>query len=174
MTLSLQSAISGVMEERIQNIMAKISFSKRQLFEEFLNACLYIVNEPDSNPKYETVMFRLDLFFKGFSAFINERGKDKKYEAGVEALYLICEELDINVDEKECFVLFHMRNLGKFKIRESKLYEELLREWQNYKHYKIDDDQFVHSLKNMMRKNLISYRKRNLQLNQTVRTVYRL
>lgn len=162
------------MQERIQNIMEKISFSKKQLFQEHITSCIYILKEPDANPRYEIVMFQLEQFFKGFPTFINERGKDKKYEAGVEALSVICNELDINIDESECFVLFHIRNLGKFKIRESKLYEDLLREWPNYKHYKIEEEQFVYSLKNLMKNKLINYRKRNLQLCPNVRISYRI
>lgn len=164
------------MQETIDSIVEKTNFSKKQLYSEFLRKCIHESNDSTRSTYavHENVAFKLDAFFKGFSSFINEFGKDKKYEAGVEALSKICEELGIDMDKEECFILFHLRDLGKFRMKESKLLEELQTLWKSqYKEYAMIDQDFSHALKSLMRKKFIDYRRGNLHLNPTVIIRYR-
>jgi hypothetical protein len=158
------------MQEVVENILEKLDYENKDK----LSALLYKVieevrfDEEEPYPIYKEVLIRLDILFDGFSPWINNYGKDKKYESGVEILGLICEELGIEVEKSECFILFHLRDLGKFKMRESKLINDLRPIWGQYKHYKLEDGEFSYALKCLMRNKLIHYRKGNLQLNQTV------
>lgn len=166
------------MQEVIDPIVEKISFHKKQLFAEFLGKCIQQYYreeeaEKESLREYKSVLFKLDYFFKNFAPFINECGKDKKYESGVEALYLICEELGVEIDKSECFIVFHLKDLGKFKIKESKLYDELKSVWGQYKHYRLEPSDFSAALRNLRNERVIDYRKGNLTVNPTLILRYR-
>jgi len=164
--------------EEIENIVEKISFTKKDSFSNFLAKCIkpYInkdESDRESQRTFRSIIFSIDVFFKNFSPFINERGADKKYEAGVEALYLISEEIKLNLDESECFILFHLRDLGKFRIKQSKLYEELQKVWGQYKHYRLDEQDLSAALRVMRKNKIIEYRRGNLQLATSVIIRYR-
>ena len=161
------------MQEIIDNIIEKISFTKKDSFSMLLNQCIHTYTrkeeeEREQRRNYRSVIFKMDYFFKNFSPFINELGKDKKYEAGIEALSIISEELGIEIDKSECFILFHLRNQGKFKIKESKLLMELKKIWGQYKHYALDDQEFSAALRNLRNERAIDYRKGNLQISPTI------
>jgi len=156
------------MQEVINKITEQINFTKKDSFAEFLEECIhfYVPKEADMEREqlreYRSVVFKLNTFFKNFSPFIYELGKDKKYESGVEALYVICNELGIEIDKSECFILFHLRDQGKFKIKESKLLNQLKNLWPQYKHYALKDQDFSRALRNLRDERVIEYRKHAL------------
>jgi hypothetical protein len=163
------------MEETIENIVEKVNFSKKQLFGEFLAKCIHVSNDSTKSTYaiHDNMAFLISEFFKGFSSFQNEYGKDKKYLAGVEALMAICEELGVDIDKEECFIMYHLRDLGKFRMKESKLFDELKIEWQRHKEFTLEKVDFSYALKSLMKKKFIDYRRGNLYLNPSVIIRYR-
>ena len=111
----------------------------------------------------------MDELFKGFRDFQNFYGRDKKYRAAVHALSIIFEELGIEIEPEECFILYHPKDLGKFR-KKTDLKKELKDLWSQhpYKEYTLDDGDFSACLKSMMRSNLIDYRKGNLHSRRSV------
>ena len=159
--------------EIIETILDKVNFQKRDDFREFLKKCIYqYSNERDkykeAERQYKSIVFKLDLFFKNFGSFLNECGKDKKLESGVVALMAIAEELQIDINPSEAFVLFHLRDLGKFKIREAKLLSELKSIWGQYKEYQLDEEGLTDALHTLSNERLIDYRKGNMSYCPTV------
>ena len=163
------------MQDVIDSIGEEISFKKKDLFLELLSKCIRVdkSSTKESSSVYDNVLFDVNKLFKGFSPFINEHGKDKKYESGVEALSVICDKLGVEIEKSECFILFHIRDLGKFRMKESKLHDELKSLWGQYKHYKLEDRDFSYALKSLMRNRFINYRRGSLHLNPTVLIRYR-
>ena len=163
------------MEDTISNILEKIKFKKKDMFEKLLLKILAVAHE-DTKTTYSThdnIVFRTSVLFAGFSPFHNELGKNKKYEAGVHALRVICDELLVEVEDSELFILFHIRELGKFRKKESDLLKELKSIWGQYSAYKIEDCDFSYALKNLMRLKFIEDRKGNLHLNKNIIVRYR-
>ena len=163
------------MQEVISNIVSKSKFSKKQAFETYMNKCLhYFEPMEDQTPrKNKSVIFRMDVFFKDIGTFINELGKDKKYETGATILFIIFEELGLNLDECECFILYHLRDLGKFRKKESTLLSELSSMWGQHKEYKLEGDDFSRAIRSLRDEKVINYRKGNLHLNPNVVIHYR-
>jgi len=163
------------MEETIENIVEKVEFSKKELFGEFLAKCIHVSNDSTKSTYaiHDNMAFKVNEFFKGFNSFQNEYGRDKKYLAGVEALMAICEELGVDIDKEECFILYHLRDLGKFRMKETKLYDELQKEWQRHKDFALEKQDFSYALKSLMKKDFITYRRGNLYLNPTIIIRYR-
>jgi hypothetical protein len=165
-------------QEMIENIVEKSAISKKVVYASHLKKCIQEFHEVEGervDPRFHKVIFKLNDFFKGFSPFIHEYGKEKKYEAGVEALQKICDELGLEVDENECFVLFHLRDLGKFRMKESKLHQELKALWKKtYKDYEIGDVEFSRVLRNLRDEKLIKYRRGNMSLCQNIILKYKV
>lgn len=164
------------MPEDIENILEKIPFEQKELFHKLLLKSIHVSRETSEDQELENpnIIFKLDAFFKGFSPFNNELGKNRKYDAGVSALMTICDVLGIEIEKEECFILFHIRDLGKFRLREDKLRKELEELWRGpYKDYKLEGHDFSYALKDLMRKKFINYRRGNLHLNPSVLIRYR-
>jgi len=163
------------MQETIDNIVEKARFQDKELFGELIKKCVQVSNDSAKSTYaiHDNVIFKVEVLFKNFAKFIDEFGKDNKYEAGVEVLSVICEELGIEIDKEECFILFHIRDLGKFRMKESKLLDELKPLWKKYKDYALDDQDFSYALKSLMRKDFIQYRRGNLHIKPSVIIRYR-
>ena len=163
------------MNETYENICEKIAFNRKDEFHKLLTKSIHVSNDSGKSTYavHDNVIFKMNVFFKGFSPFHNEIAKGKSYEAGVHALSVIFEELAVEVEKEECFILFHIRNLGKFRLREDKLLKELKDKWHEYKAYTIPDQEFTRALKNMMRTGLIDYRKGNLHLKPSLLIRYK-
>ena len=163
------------MKEMIDTISDKVKFQKKQQFSELLTKCIHVSYdlEKSTYATNDNIVFKMDTFFQGFSSFQYEFGRDRNYEAGVEALSVIYEELGLKIDKEECFLLFHLRNLGKFRMKESTLHNELKVLWKQYKDYALDDQDFSYTLKSLMKNKLIDYRKGNLSLKRSIIFRYR-
>lgn len=164
-----------MLAEVYENILEKSKFDKVDKFEKLLKSSITEVwdQEKEPDPRFQCISFKLAVFFEGFTAFQNFYGKEKKYIAGVEGLQLIFDELQVEVDESECFILYHIRDLGKFRKRESELLKELTNLWHQFPEYKLEGIQFSKALKNLMRNKLIQYRKGNLHLLPSIMLRYR-
>ena len=167
--------IIKAMPEDIENIVEKIGFVKKEDFRILLQKSIHISNDSSNSEDLENpnIIFKLDTFFKGFPTFINEFGKDKKYESGVHALQTIFDQLGVEIEKEDLFILFHVRELGKFRIREEKLFKELTELWQRYKDFRLEKQDFSYSLKELMRKKMIGYRRGNITLPQSILIRYR-
>jgi hypothetical protein len=167
--------MNETIEQSISNICDKANFQRKSIFSNLLTKSLHISNDStiSTYAVHNNLILKMNTLFEGFSPIVREFGKENQYLAGVIALHATFEELGIEVDKEECFILYHMRTLGKFKIRESKLKEELTVLWKRYKEYALEDQDFSYCLKNLMRNKLIDYRKGNLQLKQSVIIRYR-
>lgn len=163
------------MPEDIEDIVQQISFENKEEFRTLLYKCIHVSKDSSNLDELENpnIIFKIDTFFKGFPLFINAYGKDKKYLSGVEALMTILTTLGVEVEKEDCFLFFHLRDLGKFRMREEKLYKELLALWPYYKEFKLEPIEFSRSIKDLMRTKLIGYRRGNLTLNQSVLIRYR-
>ena len=164
------------MIEDIENIMEQIPFARKDQFQTLLEKSIHVSSDSSNGEELEfpNLIFKIETFFKGFSPFHNEMGKNRKYDSGVTALMTICETLGIEMDKEECFILFHIRALGKFRLREDKLKKELEALWKSdYKDYFLADSDFSYALKSLMRKKFINYRRGNLHLNPNVLIRYR-
>ena len=86
---------------------------------------------------------------------------------------IVAEQLGVELDKEECFILFHIRDIGKFRLKEAKLKSEMTILWREYKEYALCDQDFSYALKSLMKKKFIEYRRGSIQLNPNVIYRYR-
>lgn len=151
------------MEEMIERIIEKVDLKNSVNFGYLIKNSIKLIEESNS-----LIEFKLDRFFQGSGVITNECGKAHTYDVGVLTLKVIFEELHLDISDNECFILFHLRGLGKFKVKESKLLQELKVLWAQYPKYKLTDSELSSALKDLSNSDFISYRKSTVQLNKSV------
>ncbi|WP_127716827.1 hypothetical protein [Halobacteriovorax sp. HLS] len=163
------------MQEIIEEIVEKIDIARKDKLTRLLNDCIKVSKDTQTSTyaDHDNVLFKLDLFFPGFEKISNDITKDKRLPIGVQALYTIFWALGLEIDQEEAFILYHLRNQGKFRLKEEKLKKDLKGMWGQHKEFALEDQDFSHALKSMMRMGIIDYRKGNLSLKKGVLITYR-
>ncbi len=163
------------MHETIKIITERVNFEKKDKVSPFLNRCISLSKDTTkrANAIHENVLFKADAFFEGVTRLTNELTKNQKIRKGVETLQIVLEELGFEIEKEDTFILFHLRDLGKFKITDVKLREQLKVHWCQFKEYAIDDHDFSYSIRKLMKMGLIDYRKGRLNLKQNIIITYK-
>ncbi|MGB0453422.1 MAG: hypothetical protein ACPGJV_06880 [Bacteriovoracaceae bacterium] len=163
------------MEETIARILENSTFTNTELLNQLLRKCIHISNDSTVSTYaiHDNLVFKIDTFFKNLGSLANQYGKNRNYQAVSELLENILTELGLETDKKECFLFYHLRDLGKFRKREEDMHQELKVLWKSYPEFEMDDLDFSYSLKNLMRSRLIGYRRGKITLNPSVIIRYR-
>ena len=148
------------MQEIIQEITEKSQFTQKDKFAKFLYKCIKISKDYTGS----SVLFKINIFFDSLAKMSNSLPKDQKLLAGVETLSIVFDALGFGIEPEEAFVLYHLRDLGKFKIKESKLKEQLAQPWKQHKEYALNDHDYTLTIKALTRMGLIEHKKGNLNL----------
>ena len=167
----------GVMlEEVYETILEKVDLTAKDKFESLIrkSITIAIIPEYDPKPNIETISFKFGPLLEGLDSFANSKGKDKTQILGTNLVTIILEALQFEVDESECFLIFQLRKLGKFRKRESEFLAELKKLWKIYPQFELSDNDFSHSLKSLMREKLLLYRKGSIQINTSFVMRYRI
>lgn len=163
------------MKEIVESILDKVEYPQRDKLESYLLKCMHISKDtPQSTyATQENVLFKTSVFLKGFKPFENSLGKGHSYSAASKLLQVTLGELAVEIEPEEAFILYHLRDLGKFRLREDKLFAELEPLWIHYHQFKIEKEDFTYVLKQLMRAKLIEYRRGNLWLCPSLLIRYR-
>lgn len=155
------------MNETIESILKRADFAnKEDKLRALLNSCLSVSKDSEKSTYaiHDNVLFKINDFFIGLKKILNSEKKDKAFLLGVDILGIVLDELGYEMDKEDVFIFYHLRDLGKFRLKESKLKDELKVLWRQHKEYQLEDQDFSRSLKYLMRNNLIDYRRGNLWL----------
>lgn len=164
------------MEEIVERISDNLTFKHQDKFKDLLFKNLKVADDAEKSTYaiHDNLKFNFHDFFIGFKHFENELGKDKKYTCAIDVLKEITDELGFEFEDSHLFVLYHLKDLGKFKIRESKLYSDLETVWsKGYHSYKLEVNDLTYVLKDLMRAKFIEYRKANISMNKTILVRFR-
>ncbi len=157
------------MREIIQGILEKVELDNKEPFSKFLFKCIKQSKEHTA----VTQIFRITVFFDGIDKFANTLPKDKRFIFGVTTLEAILAQLGFKIEPEEAFVLYYLRELGKFKIKDSKLFEQLKTPWGQYKAYVLTEQDFSLTIRALRRMALIEYRRGSLNLKQNITITYK-
>ncbi len=133
-----------------------------------LNNCFLIVRDSaeEKGADMADVQFFVMKFFKELPKTLNGIKRSELYKKGAKLLSLIFNKLDVEVSEKECFVLFHFRDLGKFRTKEAKAFNELKTEWGLHKDFSLDEPDFLEAVRDLKNHGFISHRRGAITLSE--------
>ncbi len=161
-------------EEVYSEILEKVSFTATDKFEDLVRKSItkaMIIG--DENPNVTSVSFKFGQLLEGITYFAHSKGKENALKLGSDTILIITNALQYELDDTEAFLLFHLRNLGKFRKKESELLSELKKLWVQYPDYEMEDREFSRALKSLMRDKFIQYRKGKIHLNPAFVIRYR-
>ncbi len=163
------------MQEILDTIIEKLPFEKKEKINQLLSRC--IKESLDSGKRttaaYENVVVKVGPLFEAISKFLNDVPTVNKLPFGIESIDIIFNELGLEIDKEDAFLIYHLRDLGKFKIRDSKLKQELDILWKEHTEYILDDQEFSRTMKVLMRMGILDYRKGNLTLKNEIMIRYK-
>lgn len=164
-----------MLEEIYKTILDKVDVTAMDKFEGLLRKSITPAFIPDHDPKpgVEIISFKLGQVLEALDKFSKFNDKDQAMIHGTQNLMAILEGLQFEFDESECFLLYQLRKLGRFRKREKDLSAELKKLWKTFPQFELSDGEFSRALKDLMREKLISYRKGVIQISTSFVIRYR-
>lgn len=158
------------MQETFDKIIERVNFVNKDKLPRFLDQCIRESTDTSKSTYaiHENVLFMLDAFYIGLQKVMNDVPKSDRLRLGVETLMIIFEELGHEIEKEDAFILYHLRDQGKFRLKESKLRDQLKNAWGEHKEYRLEDQDLSKALKEMMRMGIIDYRKGSLTVKPNV------
>ena len=113
-------------------------------------------------------IFRIQHFLRGLSSIVSEFKKQEAMSAIVKIIQTVFEQWEYEFTEQECFVIYHLKDLGKFRLKDDKFYTQLENEWSTFSIYRMDKSEFEQSLKDLKNLKVIDLRRGTIMFNPTV------
>lgn len=165
------------MLESLENIIEvaveqKLCHHEKHL-RHLLSNCFSIVSDSVEEKGIEMadVHFNESKFFKDLSKTLNGIKRSDLYRCGAELFCLIFNTLNVEVTKEECFIFFHLRDLGKFRTKEDKVFNELKGEWGIHKDFKLEKEDFEEAVRELKNHGFIGHRRGTITLSES--TVFR-
>ncbi len=167
--------VNEMLEELFSNILEKVDFTAMDKFEALLRKTITraVLLDHDPKPDITNVSLKLSVLLEGLIPFASSKGKESTLSLGTETFLTITNVLQFELDESEAFLMFHLRRLGKFRKRETDLFNELTPLWKQHPEYEMSKQEFSRALKELMRAKFIQYRRGNILLTPSFIIRYR-
>jgi hypothetical protein len=153
--------IFGVPMSNIKlNILEKVELKSEKALSWLLDDCMNRRTVLNTMPGMEnTFEFKYQKFLKGIDVALNGVPKSEVSQTAVKVLCAVFEEFEIDVTEPEAFIIYTIRDLGKFRTKDKKLLPELKGYWGTLKEYTLDDSEFAVTLRELKNVGLIDFRR---------------
>jgi len=158
------------MQETIEAILERVELNKKDNLAKWLGRAISVSDDSTTRTTqtHQNILFKTDVFFEGLNQALNETVKEERLLTGVGLVEIVLDELGFEIEKEDAFIVYHLRDLGKFKITDKKLKEQLKGLWGQHKDYALDDQEFARTLKHLMRTGLLDFRKGNMTMKKSV------
>lgn len=112
--------------------------------------------------------FKIPKFLQGIKPILNEVSKKEFMLNVVEIIKIVFDSFDYELSDEEIFILYSLRDLGRFKIKDSKLLSDLEKEYSQYPAYKVEKAEFKQILRELKNVGLIDLRRGAIMLSERV------
>lgn len=163
------------MQDVLEAILNKFDIDHHEKLSTVLTKSISVSNDT-AKSTYATsdnLLFQIDTFFEQLKRMTNQMPKKTRFPLELNILQATLEELGIEIEKEETFIFYHMKDLGKFRIKDTKLKEQLKSPWSENKEYSLDDNEYPRALKNLMRLDLIEFRRGNMTIKKSIVLRYR-
>jgi hypothetical protein len=151
------------------NILEKLELKNEKSLSWLLDECINRKTALNKVPGEEdTFEFRYQKFLKGMDTILNGQGKNNAPHVAVKILITVMEEFKIDISEEEAFIIYNLRDLGKFKEKDKKLFGNLKGQWGSLKAYALEETEFNETLRELKNVGLLELRKGAISLPQNV------
>lgn len=114
-----------------------------------------------------SIDFRYQKFLKGLDPLLNNVKSNQTTQVAVDLLHSIFELIGVEIDKDECFLLYEMRDLGKFRLKEDQFYIDLEKKWRG-SDFVLSKVDYKEALKGLKNGDLINFRRGSITLNESL------
>lgn len=112
--------------------------------------------------------FKIPKFLLGIKPIVNEIPKRDIMDKTVQLIVLVLEKIGIELSPEEAFVLYQLKDLGKFRLKDSKLFQDLEKEYSTHSAFRVEKSEFKQILIELKNVGLIELRKGSIMLSERV------
>jgi hypothetical protein len=158
-----------IVETAIEN---RLCFHEKHL-KRLLNHSFELIADSveEKGADMANIQFHIARFLKDLPKSINGIKRSELYGKGADLLCLCLNTLNVEITKEECFVFFHLRELGKFRTKEDIVFKELKSEWGLHRDYALEEDDFYEAVRELKNHGLIGHKRGTITLNDA--TVFR-
>ena len=163
------------MQDTIEQILERVALAKKDGFTRTLNQSIVVSTDSGKRTEatHDNCTFKVHLFFDGLAKALNETPKINRMLAGVDILEIVLEELGFDSEREDAFLIYQLKDLGKFRITDKKFKDQMNALWGEHKDFILTDQEYSHTLKVLMRMGIIDYRRGNLSLKKEMLIRYK-
>lgn len=158
----MNEILTKIQEVAIENKL----ISNEKNFKRLLHKNFSIVKDSieEKGEELADVHFKIAPFMKDLPACFNGIKRSELYKTAAEVLYLIFSEFSVEIEKEECFVWFHFREIGKFRMKEEQVMNDLKAEWGLHKEFTLDKANFEYAVRQLKNHGLINLRRGSITL----------
>lgn len=112
--------------------------------------------------------FKVQHFLRGLKPLVSEYKTKEAMDIIVSLIGIVLKQWGYEISKAECFVIYQLKDLGKFRIKDDKLFTQLQAEWSNFKEYTMDSEEYKQSLKDLKNIKFIDLRRGAITFNPVV------
>lgn len=143
-----------------EKILEKIEIKNEMALSTLLNKNLTLQRNLNSMTLEKPVVeFKIQHFLRGLDSIVSEMKKQDAMEAKMLIIQTLFENWDYSLSLPECFVIYQLRDLGKFRLKDDKFMQQLTPLWQSFPDYELDKTELKQSLKDLKNLKVLDYRK---------------
>lgn len=149
----------------LDQIEIKNTTALSQLLTQNLRTLRMLNGMEIENPVTE---FKVQHFLRGLKPLVSEYKAKEGMDIIVSLIEIVLKQWGYEMSRPECFVIYQLKDLGKFRIKDDKLFTQLQSEWSQYKDYSMDSEEFKQSLKDLKNIKFIDLRRGAITFNPVV------
>jgi hypothetical protein len=151
------------------NILEKVELKSDKALSWLLDDCMNTRTVLNTMPGMEnTFEFKYQKFLKGLDVALNSVAKNETPQTAVKILCAVLETFDIDITEPEAFILYMIRDIGKFRTKDHKLIIELRGQWGTLKQYALEESEYNVTLRELKNVGLIDFRRGAITLPENI------
>lgn len=102
---------------------------------------------------------RIQHFLRGLAPLVSELNQKRAMEVKLLMIQTLFDHWDYSLSLVECFVIYNLKDLGRFRLKEDKLFNQLMEQWSSYPDYKVERSDLKQILKDLKNLKVIELRR---------------
>jgi len=152
-----------------EEILENIELANKDALSKLIDNNVTILRTLNQMPLPEPIAeFKVMKFLKEMEPVLNQVAAKQKPTIASDIIRLTLEQFGVSLDEKESFVLFQLRDLGRFRIKDDKLFKDLEKQWGQFPSYRVEKSEFKYVLYELKKVGLIEIRRGTITLSEQI------
>ena len=152
----------------IEQVLNGIVLKNEQKFMSHLNQCLTSIKRLNSMEVDHAVYeLQIQKFLRGLGPLLSEFKNKDRMSIIINLIKNLFAFYEYELEPEECYILYHLKDLGKFRIKDDTLFNDLQKSWKEFPDYELEKSDFKDAVKGLKNVKLIDSRKGSITMSMT-------